>query len=120
MTPSTVKVDDIDPNGKISLSPVDELAPKAGDGGDDAARGEAGNGYAPSSSSSEAPSGGSRTEVNFSDQFDAELKETFGDLGPAAVRSGGGGGRDRGDRDRGDRNRSGRGGSGGGGRSRRR
>jgi polyribonucleotide nucleotidyltransferase len=105
--PITVVVDDIDPNGKISLSPVGELAgsdagPKGTDGGDDAASGNgsdraAGNG---------AGSGGNRNELNFTDRFDEELKEEFGDLGPAATRSGGGGG--------GGRDRGGRGGSGGG------
>ncbi len=104
--PITVVVDDIDPNGKISLSPVGELAgsdagPKA-DGGDDAVAGggdRAGNG-----------DGGRRNELNFTDAFDAELLEEFGDLGPAPARSGGGGGggRDRGGRDRGGRSRGGR------------
>jgi polyribonucleotide nucleotidyltransferase len=118
--PITVVVDDIDPNGKISLSPVGELAgsdagPKAdggtaagsrdGDRSDDAGGRSGGNG---------ASEGGNRSELNFTEQFDAELREEFGDLGPSPVRSGGGGGgRDRGGRggDRGgDRNRGGRGG----------
>ncbi len=100
----TVKVDDIDPNGKISLSPVGELAgsgdsPKASDGAGDGTDG-ADTG---SSSSSQV------RELNFGDTFDAELREEYGDLGPAATRSGGGGGRggDRGGRDRGGRGRSG-------------
>jgi polyribonucleotide nucleotidyltransferase len=88
-----VRVDDVDPNGKVSLSPVNPLV----DGG-----GTDGSGGA-------AASGGSRGSgdadvVSFEDAFDAELRAEFGDLGPAGDR----GDRDRGDRgDRGDR-RSGR------------
>jgi len=47
--------------------------------------------------------------VSFEESFDAELRQEFGDLGPAEVGSG-----DRGDRG----SRGGRGGSGGGGRDR--
>ncbi|MDQ2677657.1 MAG: polyribonucleotide nucleotidyltransferase [Actinomycetota bacterium] len=100
-----VRVDDIDPNGKISLALVDDVSPKASEGGaDGAAHSDAGaiDGADASETS------GDRIEMNFAESFDAELTETFGDLGPAPVRSGGG---NRG----GDRNdRGGRGGSGGG------
>ncbi len=92
-----VRVDDVDPNGKVSLSPVNPLggdgSSNAGNGGGEE-RGARGNG------------GPSREEVSFEDAFDAELREEFGDLGPAEV---GGGERDRGERDRGDRGRGGRG-----------
>ncbi|MHB1137309.1 MAG: polyribonucleotide nucleotidyltransferase [Microthrixaceae bacterium] len=94
----TVRVDDIDPNGKISLALVGDDAPKASEGGASGAAhtdtaGNGGNGDA-------APAASDRVELSFSESFDAELTETFGDLGPTPVRSGGGGG--------------GRGGSGGG------
>ncbi|MFM7061888.1 MAG: S1 RNA-binding domain-containing protein, partial [Actinomycetes bacterium] len=85
-----VRVDDIDPNGKISLSLAssEPPAPKADRG-------------AGSDSADDAADGGSaegRTEMSFSATFDAELTETYGDLGPAPVRGGGGGGGGRGGR----------------------
>jgi polyribonucleotide nucleotidyltransferase len=98
-----VRVDDVDPNGKVSLSPVTPLT-GGGEGGDGGSGGEAAGG-----------SGGSGPEVvSFEDSFDAELRSEFGDLGPA-VDNGGDRGGDRGDR-------GGRGGGrrgGGGGRGRR-
>ncbi|MFZ4516783.1 MAG: polyribonucleotide nucleotidyltransferase [Microthrixaceae bacterium] len=102
--PITVVVDDIDPNGKISLSPVGADGAPVGGGGGGGARESGGNG-----STSE-----DRDELNFSDHFDAELREEFGDLGPASTRSGGGGGGGGG---RGGQRRSS--GGGGGGRRRR-
>jgi polyribonucleotide nucleotidyltransferase len=109
----TVRVDDIDPNGKISLALVGDDAPKASEG--DA--GGVAHSAAPAreaAGSDDAPAG-NRRELSFADTFDAELTEAFGDLGPAPVRSGGG---DRGGRggDRGGRGGSGgnRGGGGGG------
>ncbi len=81
-----VRVDDVDPNGKVSLSPVTPL----GDGTEGAAPSGDGGGRPPRA-------------------------ETV-DLGPAPTAAGGGddrGGRDRGDRgDRGGRDRGGRGGRG--------
>jgi polyribonucleotide nucleotidyltransferase len=84
-----VKVDDVDPNGKVSLTPVTPLVPGGGSGGGDAAPA--------SSSSDEAPasggdSGAKRESVSFEDAFDAEVREEFGDLGPGSERPGGGGG----------------------------
>jgi polyribonucleotide nucleotidyltransferase len=96
-----VRVDDVDPNGKVSLSPVTPLAGGSGGGGD------AGDGGGEGSSDAES--------VSFEDAFDAELREEFGDLGPAAAVSGDRGGdrgSDRGDRRGGDRNRRGGGGRG--------
>jgi polyribonucleotide nucleotidyltransferase len=80
-----VKVDDVDPNGKVSLTPVTPLVPGGGSAGGDAA---------PASSGDDAaPSGGSAREtVSFEDAFDAEVREEFGDLGPGSERPGGGGG----------------------------
>jgi polyribonucleotide nucleotidyltransferase len=93
-----VRVDDIDPQGKVSLSLASEPegggAPQRGDRGRERDRGDgAGNGDAPGSGGG-APS--------FEDAFEAELVADLGDLGPGAVESEGG----RSDRDR-DRDRGG-------------
>jgi polyribonucleotide nucleotidyltransferase len=98
-----VKVDDVDPNGKVSLTPVTPLSPADGGGSS-----------AGATESSDAGDGGSgRESVSFEDAFDAEIREEFGDLGPGSERPGGA---DRGDRnDRGGRG-GGRGGRRGGGR----
>jgi polyribonucleotide nucleotidyltransferase len=117
----TVVVDDIDPNGKISLSPQGDLAgsdagPKAGDGGDVVAA-AAGSGRGDRDADRDGGRNGDRNELNFTEQFDAELREEFGDLGPAPTRSGGG---DRGDRGGRGGDRGGRGGGSRGGQRRRR
>jgi len=90
-----VRVDDIDPQGKVSLSLASEPP---------AAAAPAANGPT-----------GSRVEVSFEDLFDGELEREIGDLGPADVGVGaaGDGGRE-GDR-RGPRRGPRRGGGGGGG-----
>ncbi|MFN7149669.1 MAG: polyribonucleotide nucleotidyltransferase [Microthrixaceae bacterium] len=109
----TVRVDDIDPNGKISLALVGDDSPKASEGDADGVAHSA----APAreaAGSDDAPAG-NRRELSFAESFDAELTEAFGDLGPAPVRSGGA---NRGG-DRGGRGGQSRGGSGGGGRRRR-
>jgi polyribonucleotide nucleotidyltransferase len=105
--PVEVRVDDIDPQGKVSLSLASAPeAPAGGDRGDrgdrGGARGGAGNGDgAPASASGDDASG-----LSFEDAFEAELKADLGDLGPGAAAAEGGRGGDRGgDRDR-DRNRS--------------
>ncbi|HEV3227403.1 MAG TPA: polyribonucleotide nucleotidyltransferase, partial [Acidimicrobiales bacterium] len=99
-----VRVDDVDPQGKVSLSPI---SPLGGDGSG-AANGDGdGESRPPRSSSSRSGSGsgGGAEVVSFEDAFDAELREEFGDLGPAEAASG-----DRGDRgDRGPRGGGGRG-----------
>ena len=70
-----VRVDDIDPNGKISLTPLGDDAPAAG-GGDPAER---------STSEVRQPVsvGAGPETISFEDAFDAEAREAFGDLGPA-------------------------------------
>jgi polyribonucleotide nucleotidyltransferase len=109
-----VRVDDIDPNGKVSLSPASAPAPAEGGGErrerperaerterserrDDAGNSGAGIG-------GDADAGGDREYVSFEEAFDNEAREEFGDLGPSAAGGGEGG----------------RGGSGGGDRPRRR
>ena len=111
-----VVVEDIDPNGKVSLRPVGEGFEPAGGNGDDGGGRDRDRDRdrdrGPREERSSAPSA---KTISFEDEFEAELKEEFGDLGPATAPSGG---ESRsGDRDR---NRRPRGGGGGGGRGGRR
>ena len=80
-----VRVDDVDPNGKVSLSLASEPAAKA-------------ETAAPAASRSEdrgaEESSGARESVSFQDAFDAEMSAELGDLGPSddrGERRGGGG-----------------------------
>jgi polyribonucleotide nucleotidyltransferase len=88
-----VRVDDIDPTGKVSLSPI-----RDGDASD-----------APVHETSPLPAAVGAATVNFEDAFDAEIRQTFGDLGPETVAADTRGGEPRGDRGdregRGDRGR---------------
>jgi polyribonucleotide nucleotidyltransferase len=89
-----VVVEDVDPNGKVSLALAGAApAPResaGGRGGDDG-----------------GSASGDREYVSFEDAFDAEARSEFGDLGPAPVHEGG----SRSDRgDRGGRGGRGRGG----------
>ena len=96
-----VRVDDVDPNGKVALSLAD--SPPAQD-----AAGNAGNG----GSAAAAPGTEGREYVSFEDSFEGEARAQFGELGPAEVGTrpqGEGGPRRNRDRDR-------RRGGGGGGR----
>jgi len=120
-----VKVDDVDPQGKVSLSPVTPLGggsgspsngspersrepreareprePRGADSGGDAEAGDAEAGDA------------DREYVSFEDSFDSEVREEFGELGPDTASTGGGAG--RGGAGGGGRGRSGPGRSGGG------
>ena len=94
-----VKVDDVDPNGKVSLSLAGAVEIP-----DSATSGGGGNG--------ERQSGGESTgreTVSFEDAFDAEVREEFGDLGPATTGdAAGGGGRGGERRERGRRGGRGR------------
>jgi polyribonucleotide nucleotidyltransferase len=115
----TVRVDDIDNSGKLSLSMAgDEPAPSGDAGG--SGQGSSGGGEsrgngdrAPREPRERSVSGGSTDSdvevASFDDAWDSQAKAEFGDLGPAEV------GRPGGDRG-GER----RGGGGGGGGSRRR
>ena len=99
-----VRVDDIDPNGKVSLSMASEPADD-GDSGDSGSsngggrdRGGRGGGRdrKPRDEKSGGDDKGGDTEfVSFEDAFDEELKEEFGDLGPENKPTGGGRGRGR-------------------------
>src|SRR3954454_11179537 len=87
-----VKVDDVDPQGKVSLSPVTPLGGD-GEGGSDngggsdrperAPRERSGNGGSGSGSGGGGSASGDVEYVSFEDSFDAELRKEFGDLGPA-------------------------------------
>jgi polyribonucleotide nucleotidyltransferase len=115
----SVKVDDIDQNGKLSLSLVGDDAGGGGDG--PRGNGPRGNGAEARSESSGRPerserpesrgeSGGGRETASFEAFWEDEAREQFGDLGPAEESSASAG---RGG-DRGDRGGSRRGGRGGG------
>jgi polyribonucleotide nucleotidyltransferase len=94
-----VTVDDIDPNGKVSLSLV---GADTGDGGGDARRSDS---RREADADDDGNSDGAREYVSFEDAFDEEIRGEFGDLGPEPT---GGGDRSRGDRGRGgDRRRGG-------------
>jgi polyribonucleotide nucleotidyltransferase len=121
----SVRVDDVDPQGKVSLSLAKPLEGLEGGGG--GSGGEGGGGR-----SDEGPDGnggrgavraveggGDRDLVSFDSDWDQTAKDEFGDLGPADVagvraRTDDRPDRDRGGRDRGGRSRGGdRGGRGG-------
>jgi polyribonucleotide nucleotidyltransferase len=101
-----VKVDDVDPNGKVSLSLAEALT--GGGSGDSGGSSEA-SAPAESGAADAGDGDGDREYVSFEDAFEAEAREEFGDLGPEAAERGG----DRG-------GRGGRGGDDGGRRRRRR
>jgi polyribonucleotide nucleotidyltransferase len=123
----TVRVDDIDQQGKVSLSPVGSSgADSNGEAGPAARRtprsdeaGPSGSSVGASSSSTGGDSAASGAEtVSFEETWESEAVKEFGDLGPApSSPSGsgfGGARRDREDRDRGPRRNPRRGGAGGG------
>jgi polyribonucleotide nucleotidyltransferase len=106
----TVRVDDIDPQGKVALSPVgdsngDEAPSAPRSSGSDEGRPSAPSSASASSTAAGAPDG--REFVSFEDQFESQVKEKFGDLGPADAGAGrpAGGEAPRRNRDR-DRRRS--------------
>jgi polyribonucleotide nucleotidyltransferase len=98
-----VTVEDIDPQGKISLRPVTAPGGGGGEGAGEAEEG-AGRQSRPSPTADAGEATGDREYVSFEDSFEDELRQEFGELGPAGVGAGGPAG-DRGDRggDRGDR-----------------
>jgi len=98
-----VKVDDIDPQGKVSLSVVTPLVPAEGGesgGGDRPERSE----RAPRQERTERPAqaapaadadADAPVAVSFESEFEAEVASEFGDLGPAEDGPAAGGGDDR-------------------------
>jgi polyribonucleotide nucleotidyltransferase len=115
-----VRVDDIDPDGKVSLTPLgehggddDDEAPPPRDRGDrgdrdrgrdrgERDRGDRDRGRSDDRDRDDSGNGERPVAVSFEDSFEQELEAEFGDLGPAAPTGGGrdrggrGGGRDRG------------------------
>ncbi len=88
-----VVVEDVDPNGKISLKPVGDGAAGDGNRGD---RPDRGRSRDDDRRDDDNGSGDADLErVSFEEAFDAELSDEFGDLGPEVARRGGGGGRGR-------------------------
>ena len=91
-----VHVDEIDPQGKVSLSLAGDAPVTSNGGGSDApSRDEASAGNGGSGQSAPA-AGESRRRGSFEDSFETELESTFGDLGPAEAASTGGGRRPEG------------------------
>jgi len=97
-----VRVDDIDPQGKVSLSLVGAPATASGSSGSDRQRdhadrgGDRSGGGGSSGSAGEAPRSGPSggpSVVSFEDAFEAELVAELGDLGPGAVQADEGDGR---------------------------
>jgi polyribonucleotide nucleotidyltransferase len=96
-----VRVDDVDPNGKVSLSLASSPVAEAETASTESAPAPS---LAPASSPA-ADSGSDREYVSFEDAFDAEISTELGDLGPSSNdggrgngggnRRGGGGGRRR-------------------------
>ena len=86
-----VRVDDVDPNGKVSLSLASTPVAEAAEGGEAAAE-AAPRESAPAAaaSSEEVTDGAEREYVSFEDAFDAEISSELGDLGPASENRGGG------------------------------
>ncbi len=86
--PVEVKVDDIDPQGKVSLSLAGE-APEAKSGGDagsgDAGRSRGDHADPDGADDDRGPRrGAAPAAASFEDAFEEELVQEFGDLGPAA------------------------------------
>jgi polyribonucleotide nucleotidyltransferase len=109
----TVRVDDIDNSGKLSLSLAGEESPDADGAETSGSASGNGGGRAPRSDAPRDSGGSDSVETtSFDDAWDSQAREEFGDLGPAEVGRAGG--------DRGERRGGGGGGGGGGGRRRRR
>jgi polyribonucleotide nucleotidyltransferase len=86
-----VKVDDVDPGGKVSLSLAN--APEGGSSGNGGSSSGARNGGTSAPASAPAEPSTPSEKVSFEDAFDAELSGEFGDLGPATAAAGSGEGR---------------------------
>ncbi len=110
-----VRVDDVDPNGKVSLSLAGDAPEGDGDGAGDESRARPPRAEMPPvdveasgasrGAATASGSGSGRAEVSFEASFNESLVETYGDLGPS-------GEQERKSSDRGDRGRGGRGGGG--------
>jgi polyribonucleotide nucleotidyltransferase len=83
----TVRVDDIDPQGKVALSPVGDDSPPAPGGGGNGNKADLSPAPAtppaPSEAEDSSEDASDREYVSFEDSFDREARQAFGDLGPA-------------------------------------
>ncbi|MCX6511426.1 MAG: polyribonucleotide nucleotidyltransferase, partial [Actinobacteria bacterium] len=99
-----VRVDDVDPNGKVSLSMASTPVAEASEGEAAATESAPREATPAPAAAAEATDGGAEREyVSFEDAFDAEISSELGDLGPASENRGGGdrnGGRRGGNRRR--------------------
>ncbi|MGH9296999.1 MAG: polyribonucleotide nucleotidyltransferase [Acidimicrobiales bacterium] len=78
-----VRVDDIDPQGKVSLSLVGaETAASPAASASGASGTGSGRGSSPDAASGDEEGGGAVRRASFEDEFDAEIAGDFGDLGP--------------------------------------
>jgi polyribonucleotide nucleotidyltransferase len=101
-----VVVEDIDPNGKVSLRPVGEGF-DVPEGQESAPRERRERAPREDRGPREESSSGATKTISFEEEFDAEIKEEFGDLGPAAPAGAAGDGNRSSDRDRNRRPRGG-------------
>ena len=85
-----VRVDDVDPNGKVSLSLASTPVAEAAEGGEAAAEAAPRESAPVAVAAEEATDGAEREYVSFEDAFDAEISSELGDLGPASENRGGG------------------------------
>jgi polyribonucleotide nucleotidyltransferase len=87
----TVRVDDVDPQGKVALSPIgdndgsERPSPAPSSGSDETSPSGVSSGppSGPSDASTAAGAPSDREYVSFEESFDAEAASSFGDLGPA-------------------------------------
>jgi polyribonucleotide nucleotidyltransferase len=92
----TVRVDDIDPQGKVSLTPVGDGDESSDGGGREPVPARVSSGQSEESGGAAGSGDSSREYASFEEVFEGEAKERFGDLGPADTGQGGGGGAGRG------------------------
>ena len=85
-----VRVDDVDPNGKVSLSMASTPVAEAAEGGEAAPEAAPRESAPAAAAAEEATDGAEREYVSFEDAFDAEISSELGDLGPASENRGGG------------------------------
>ena len=85
-----VRVDDVDPNGKVSLSMASTPVADAPEGDATETESAPRESAAAPAAATEAADGTEREYVSFEDAFDAEISSELGDLGPASENRGGG------------------------------
>ena len=85
-----VRVDDVDPNGKVSLSMASTPVADASEGDATETESAPRESAAAPAAATEAADGTEREYVSFDDAFDAEISSELGDLGPASENRGGG------------------------------